>query len=180
MKRKDGVTLIELLVAVGLMGLVLTGVFGIVVGTMRFSTASQSTSDRLRELTNATGYVVDQIRGARSAIECGADCVEVDVAEVQRLELTGSSQPIQYAILARSDVDPSWLERGEGGEYVLVERRGEDSYLVLDRLTGDSGIEVDGGSVRLAFQVRHETRGGAVLAPSDSPYVVEMTPRNAP
>ena len=180
MTRRDGVTLVELLVAVGLMGVVLTGVFGIVIGTMRFSTASQGTSDRLRELTNATGYVVDQIRGARSAVACGTDCVVVDVAEVQGLDLTGSSQSVQYAILVRDEVNPSWLERGEGGGYVLVERRGTASFLVLDRLTGDSGIEVDGGNVTLTFQVRHEMRSGPVLAPSDGPYIVEMAPRNAP
>ena len=180
MMRKDGVTLVELLVAMALIGVVLTGIFGIVVGTMRFSTASQGTSDRLRELTNATGYVVDQVRGARSAVSCGAECVELDVADVQGLALTGSSHSVQYAILARSDVDPSWLERGDGGERVLVERRGEDSYLVLDRLANDSSIDIAGGSVALAFQVRHTTRAGALLAPKNGPHLVEITPRNRP
>ena len=62
--KRAGFTIVEILVAVLILGFVLTGLLALMTGTLNFSTVSVSTSDRLRELNDVTGYVADRVRGA--------------------------------------------------------------------------------------------------------------------
>lgn len=68
MSRK-GFTLVELLVAIVILGVVLTGLLSLITGTLKFSTVSVSTSDRLRELNDVTGYMADSIRRSVHLVE---------------------------------------------------------------------------------------------------------------
>lgn len=63
-KRRNGFTLVELLIAIVILGVVLVGLLSLITGTLSFSSVSVSSSDRVRELNDVTGYIADRVRGA--------------------------------------------------------------------------------------------------------------------
>lgn len=87
-RRRAGFTLIELMVAVAVVGLLLVGIGAFLNGTMRFSSTSIGVADRMRELNDVSGYVVDNIRraesvdvGTCSALGSTYECVVLVVPE---------------------------------------------------------------------------------------------------
>ncbi|MBB5233829.1 PulJ/GspJ family protein [Deinococcus budaensis] len=67
MKRQhtqSGLTLVELLVAMALIGIVFAMITNWQVSTLNISTRTNATSQRLSDLTDVTGYVGDRVRSA--------------------------------------------------------------------------------------------------------------------
>ena len=71
--KHAGFTIVEVLVAVFILGIVLTGLLSLVTGTLNFSTVAVSSSDRIRELNDVTGYLGDKIRGASEVVVSGSE-----------------------------------------------------------------------------------------------------------
>ena len=64
MRRAAGFSLLELLVALGILGALMLAVNSLQTGTLDISTRVNSEADRYRELTDATGFISDVIRQA--------------------------------------------------------------------------------------------------------------------
>lgn len=61
---RKGFTLLEVLVVIGILGLLVTAVANLVVGTLRTTSLAQSQAAVLTSLKDATGYISDQVRSA--------------------------------------------------------------------------------------------------------------------
>jgi len=63
---RHGLTLIELLVAIAILGVLLTAVAAFLSGSLRFSNVAIASADRTREINDVTSYVLDRARAASS------------------------------------------------------------------------------------------------------------------
>ncbi len=77
-----GFTIVELLVAAVIFGIVLAGVGSFLIGGLRFSGAATIAADQLREVNDASGYLSDMVRrsarlGSSTGSDCGGDATAV-------------------------------------------------------------------------------------------------------
>ncbi len=63
--KHQGISMIEVLIAILILGTVLTALLRLTVGSLTFSAISVSTAERLQELNDATSYVADNLRRAK-------------------------------------------------------------------------------------------------------------------
>lgn len=66
---RGGFTLVEVLVALAIMGVVLAGLFSLISGTLRFTSLSRAVSVSLEDVADAEGYLNDTLRYARQVYE---------------------------------------------------------------------------------------------------------------
>ncbi|WP_104991455.1 type II secretion system protein J [Deinococcus sp. NW-56] len=71
MQAEQGLTLVEMLVAMAIMGIVFVLVTNWQVSTLSISTRTNAMSQRLTDLTDATGYVGDRVRAAIAVRDSG-------------------------------------------------------------------------------------------------------------
>jgi prepilin-type N-terminal cleavage/methylation domain-containing protein len=76
-RRHGGFTLIEVLVATFVLGILLTAIIGLSSGYLGFSRRVSTINERLADLNDALGYVASNARSAMNVI--GADGTSVDV-----------------------------------------------------------------------------------------------------
>jgi prepilin-type N-terminal cleavage/methylation domain-containing protein len=67
-RRNTGFTLVELLVAIAIFGVILAGLLALVRGTARFTSLNVAVSTSVEDLSDAEGYVIDSLREAKSVI----------------------------------------------------------------------------------------------------------------
>jgi len=94
-RRAAGFTLVELMVATGIVALLLAGMAAFLHGTMRFSSSTIATSDRLRELNDGSGYVVDNLR--RSSDVAVGSCVDPEAGGTVTRECVALVVPVEQA-----------------------------------------------------------------------------------
>lgn len=66
--RRQGVALVELLVAIAVLGVVIGVLIAVTSSTLTFSARAISDAERLAELRDVTGYMSDNIRRARTVL----------------------------------------------------------------------------------------------------------------
>lgn len=137
--KRAGFTLVEVLVAVFILGVVLAGLLSLITGTLRFSTASTSTSDRLRELNDVTGYLADSIRRSTEVLTsstvngetCDIDsetepCFSVVVPEADGGNAINKYTQLFYRVMPRSELSTDYKavdEWADDNTYVILEYR---------------------------------------------------------
>ena len=62
---KQGFTLVELLVAIALLGIILTGLLSLVRGSLRFTSLNSAVSFSVEDVADAEGYLTDKFREAK-------------------------------------------------------------------------------------------------------------------
>ncbi|MDL2344039.1 type II secretion system protein [Deinococcus sp. MIMF12] len=140
-----GLTLVEMLIAMAIMGVVLVLVTNWQVSTLSISTRTNAMSQRLSDLTDVTGYVGDRVRSALrvrvaqsgSGIKInGSDCTDDNPCLLVVLPENTDTGVITkynlyvYRIAPRSDVNADFKVTDEWAEdavVILNEYRSEDS-----------------------------------------------------
>ncbi|UBV42070.1 prepilin-type N-terminal cleavage/methylation domain-containing protein [Deinococcus taeanensis] len=150
LRRTGGLTLIELLLAMAIMGVVLVLITNWQTSTLDLTTRTNATGRGLSELTDLTGYVGDRVRSAQ----------RVRVATSGLSVNTGSGnacsalRPCLAAVLP--EVDPA----GKVTQYVLYVYRMEPRSVVTLDKTPDAWAEDN-------VQVLREYRSGAGSTPAN-------------
>jgi prepilin-type N-terminal cleavage/methylation domain-containing protein len=115
--RRQGFTLVELLVAIAVLGVVVGVLITVTAGTLTFSARVISDAERLAELRDVTGYMSDNIRRARAVLTDttvnGARCNIADgpgacfalvVPEARNSEAIDTYLFLAYRIQPRSEL----------------------------------------------------------------------------
>lgn len=94
---RAGLTLIELLVAMAIFGILLGAVTAFLSGSIRFSSVAITSADRTRELNDVTSYLLDRAREASSVAvgTCGAAAAHCAVLTVPVLDQVGLARQIE-------------------------------------------------------------------------------------
>lgn len=76
-KATAGFTLLELLVATAIVGVLISAIVVLTGGFLRYSGRVSTINDRLAELSDASGYIATNVRGAMQVIGGGASSVDI-------------------------------------------------------------------------------------------------------
>lgn len=74
-RRIRGFTLVELLVALALLGVIVAGLLALTRGTLRFTAITQAGAMAIEDVADAEGYLMDRFRAARAVFQS----VDVDL-----------------------------------------------------------------------------------------------------
>ena len=121
-----GLSLVELLVAMAILGFLLAGLLSLISGTAVFTSRATSQADRVRDLSDASGFIADSFRSSTEVI-AGAASVTVNGGSGFDCEpnsclafftptfdaVTGAASgevvPEVYTLVARNTLPPEWF-----------------------------------------------------------------------
>lgn len=86
--RKDGFSLVEMLIVMAILGIIVGGISQMVVSSFKISSLVQTQSEQLVALKDATGYIGDQIRSATQIY--GEDITVVNTGYKFALRINGT------------------------------------------------------------------------------------------
>jgi prepilin-type N-terminal cleavage/methylation domain-containing protein len=191
MTRNAGISLIELLVAMAILGVVMSALLALTGGTISFTRSATVMSDAVGGLSDVTGYVGDRVRGARhvfsSATVDGVAC-QLDAATpcfavvVGRIEGAGPAIDrydfLAYRLVARSTIatalkrDNTWAD---ANTFVLVEQRRtlcSPSTTTCTDATPLTGTTITGTTVSIVVDGVTLTSDGFVAGTTVRPFTV--------
>ncbi len=105
--KRDGFTLVEILIAIVILGVVLSGLLSLTTGTLNFSTVAVSSSDRIRELNDVTGYLADSIRRAVHVVETST----INPASAPNSGVCKVSEHTCFAVVVPETVDGTTIDK---------------------------------------------------------------------
>ena len=101
MRDTRGLTLIEMLIAAAIMGIVLAVIVSLLSGTLRFSSVAYSSAERLREMNDVTGYLSDSVRRASDVLTSGTSL------NGQSCDISDAANPCFSVVVPEASAGPT-------------------------------------------------------------------------
>lgn len=160
-KATDGFTLLELLVATAIVGVLISGIVVLTGGFLRYSGRVSTINDRLAELSDASGYLATNVRGAMQVIGAGGTSVDITAdGTTFTCSTTSADGPCVALVVPR--VDRSTAASDIVGFNLLAYR-----VVPLSAWAGDPGLRPgwDGDDTPLMLEYRVDLCSGCSTPP---------------
>ena len=189
MRRTTGLSLVELLLAMAIVGIVLSALLSLTVGTTRVMQTTSSTADVLRDLSDVTGYIGDNIRRARHvlptatvngescAVTAALPCFALVIGDIEgtgndinRYRFAAYRVVPRVSLPATFKADDAWAD---ANTYAIVELRtvlcapGPTPCSSATQLTGTT---ITGAESFLVFDGLSLTTAGLVTGTTQPPF----------